>query len=180
MINPVKSFLTHGPLCFGVYNACRLLSALPSVLQFGQGRLSLVATSFYALLLLFGPCRLSEFTLAGPPCSFCNPLPFYSYNYQNRHKIIYINTHWFNTIKQFTTKPISLGTTKRIKNNKIHVITFTVFSAAKKKYNEECILKLLKLRSASKVVVLWFPLTFLLQPSCSKEWKQHDKYNFNG
>ena len=44
----------------------------------------------------------------------------------------YINTHWFNTIKQFTTKPISLGTTKRIKNNKIHVITFTVFSAAKK------------------------------------------------
>ena len=88
MINPVKSFLTHGPLCFGVYNACRLLSALPSVLQFGRGRLSLVATSFYALLLLFGPCRLSEFTLAGPPCSFCNPLPFYSYNYQNRHKII--------------------------------------------------------------------------------------------
>ena len=165
--------------CGNVYNACRLLSALPSVLQFGRGRLSLVAISFYTQLLLFGPCHLSEFTLAGPPSSFCNPLPFYSYNYQNRHNIIYINTHWFNTIKQFTTKPISLGTTKRIKNKKIHVITFTVFSAAKK-YNEEWILKLLKLRSASSVVVLWFPLTFLLQPSCSKEWKQHDKYNFIG
>ena len=40
--------------------------ALPSLSQFGQGRLSLVAISFYALSLLFGPCRLSEFTLAGP------------------------------------------------------------------------------------------------------------------
>ena len=48
-------------------NACRLLSALPSLSQFGRGRLSLVAISFYALSLLFGPCRLSEFTLAGPP-----------------------------------------------------------------------------------------------------------------
>ena len=47
-------------------NACRLLSALPSLLQFGQGRLSLVAISFYALLLLFGPCRLLEFTMGGP------------------------------------------------------------------------------------------------------------------
>ena len=47
-------------------NACRLLSALPSLSQFGQGRLSLVTISFYALSLLFGPCRLSEFTLAGP------------------------------------------------------------------------------------------------------------------
>ena len=47
-------------------NACRLLSALPSLSQFGWGRLSLVAISFYALSLLFGPCRLSEFTLAGP------------------------------------------------------------------------------------------------------------------
>ena len=34
--------------------------------QCGRGRLSLVAISFYALLLLFGPCCLSEFTLAGP------------------------------------------------------------------------------------------------------------------
>ena len=39
---------------------------LPSLLQFGQGRLSLVTISLYALSLLFGPCRLSEFTLAGP------------------------------------------------------------------------------------------------------------------
>ena len=36
-------------------NACRLLSALPSLSQFGRGRLSLVAISFYALSLLFGP-----------------------------------------------------------------------------------------------------------------------------
>ena len=47
-------------------NACRLLSALPSLSQFGQGRLSLVTISLYALSLLFGPCRLLEFTLAGP------------------------------------------------------------------------------------------------------------------
>ena len=49
--------------------ACRLLSALPSLSQFGRGRLSLVVISFYALPLLFGPCRLSEFTLAGPHCA---------------------------------------------------------------------------------------------------------------
>ena len=47
-------------------NACRLLSPLPSLSQFGRGGLSLVAISFYALSLLFGPCRLSELTLAGP------------------------------------------------------------------------------------------------------------------
>ena len=47
-------------------NACRFLSALPSPSQFGQGRLSLVAISFYALSLLFGPCCLSELTLAAP------------------------------------------------------------------------------------------------------------------
>ena len=47
-------------------NACRLLLALLSLSQFGRRRLSLVAISFYALLLLFGPCCLSEFTLAGP------------------------------------------------------------------------------------------------------------------
>ena len=52
-------------------NACCLLSALPSLSQLGQGRLSLVAISFYALLLLFGPCHLSEFTLAGPLIYFC-------------------------------------------------------------------------------------------------------------
>ena len=47
-------------------NACRLLSALPSLSQFGRGRLSLVAISFYTLSLLFGPWHLSEFTFAGP------------------------------------------------------------------------------------------------------------------
>ena len=36
----------------------------------------------------------------------------------------------------------------------MYLIAFTVFSAAKKIYNEECTLKLLKLRSASNVVVL--------------------------
>ena len=52
----------------GIYkiNACRLLSALPSLSQFGRGRLSLVTISFYALSLLFGPRGLLEFTLAGP------------------------------------------------------------------------------------------------------------------
>ena len=41
---------------------------LSLIVGFGRGRLSLalVAISFYALSLLFGPCRLSEFTLAGP------------------------------------------------------------------------------------------------------------------
>ena len=47
-------------------DACRLLSALPSLSQFGRGRLSLVVISFYPLSLLFGPWRLLEFTLAGP------------------------------------------------------------------------------------------------------------------
>ena len=47
-------------------DACRLLLALLSLWQFGRGRLSLVAISFYALWLLFGPCRLSEFTVAEP------------------------------------------------------------------------------------------------------------------
>ena len=47
-------------------NACRLLPALQSLSQFGRGRLSLVAILFYALLLLFGSCRLSELTLVGP------------------------------------------------------------------------------------------------------------------
>ena len=52
-------------------SACCLLSALPSLLQFGRGRLFLVSISFYVLSPLFGPCRLSEFTLAGPLlCSF--------------------------------------------------------------------------------------------------------------
>ena len=62
------TLLASRDFCENVFlvNACRLLSALPSLSQFGRGRLSLVAISFYALLPLFGPCRFSEFTLAGP------------------------------------------------------------------------------------------------------------------
>ena len=37
-----------------IINACRLLSALPSLLRFGRGRLSPVAISFFALSLLLG------------------------------------------------------------------------------------------------------------------------------
>ena len=49
-----------------------ILLALPSLLsQFGRGRLSLIAISFYRLSPLFGPCRLSEFTLAGPLHRLC-------------------------------------------------------------------------------------------------------------
>ena len=55
-------------------NARRLLSALPSLSQFGRGRLSLVTISFYVLSKLFGPCRLSEFTLAEPHISFSSGL----------------------------------------------------------------------------------------------------------
>ena len=47
-------------------NACCLLSALLLLSQFGQGRLSCVAISFYALSLLFQRCCLSKFTLVGP------------------------------------------------------------------------------------------------------------------
>ena len=51
-------------------NACCLLWALPSVSQFGRGRLSLVVISFYTLSRFhIMPCRLSEFTLAGPQLS---------------------------------------------------------------------------------------------------------------
>ena len=56
----------RGSLVSVFINACCLLSALPSLSQFGRGTLSLVMISFYALSLLFGPRCLSEFTLAGP------------------------------------------------------------------------------------------------------------------
>ena len=59
-----SEFLKHLMSVF--INACPLLLPLPSLSQFGRGRLSLVAISFYAMSLLFGPCHLSEFTLAGP------------------------------------------------------------------------------------------------------------------
>ena len=61
--------------CVSVFiNVCRLLSALPTLLQFGRGRLSFVTISFYVLSILFGPCRLSEFTLAGSHISFSSGL----------------------------------------------------------------------------------------------------------
>ena len=41
---------------------------LMSLSEFCGERLSFVAISFYVLSLLFGSCRLSEFTLAGPLC----------------------------------------------------------------------------------------------------------------
>ena len=40
-------------------SSCRLFSALPSLSQFGRGKLSFVAISFYALSLLFGSSRLA-------------------------------------------------------------------------------------------------------------------------
>ena len=64
--DPMSSVWILKRLVLVLINACRLLSALPSLSQFGRGRLSLVTISFCALSLLFEPCRLSEFTLAGP------------------------------------------------------------------------------------------------------------------
>ena len=78
-------------------NACRLLSALPSLLQFGRGRLSLVGISFYALSLLFGPCRLSEFTLAGPHntlTAFPHSTPMMLYMYDPVMLFHCSYTHW--------------------------------------------------------------------------------------
>ena len=46
----------------------RQFLALMSLLEFCREKLSFVAISFYALSLLFGSCRLSEFTMAGPLC----------------------------------------------------------------------------------------------------------------
>ena len=65
--NPMSPIWILKRLMSVFINACRLLSALPSLTQFGRGGLSLVAISFYVLSLLFGPCHLSEFTLARPP-----------------------------------------------------------------------------------------------------------------
>ena len=74
----VGSHVTHLNFkisCVSVFiNVCRLLSALLTLLQFGRGRLSFVTISFYMLSILFGPCRLSEFTLAGSPISFSSGL----------------------------------------------------------------------------------------------------------
>ena len=55
-------------LAVATFWAMSLVGIYPSSLsQFGRGRLSLVVISFYSVSLLFGLCRLSEFTLAGPP-----------------------------------------------------------------------------------------------------------------
>ena len=45
-------------------------SALTSLSEFCWERMSFVGISFYVLSLLFGPCRLSEFTLLGPHRSY--------------------------------------------------------------------------------------------------------------
>ena len=50
----------------GVYQCLSLIVGFAvTVVIWLRGDLSLVAISFYVLSLLFGPCRLLEFTLAG-------------------------------------------------------------------------------------------------------------------
>ena len=50
----------------GVYKCLSLIVGFAvTVVIWLRGGLSLVAISFYVLSLLFGPCRLLEFTLAG-------------------------------------------------------------------------------------------------------------------
>ena len=50
----------------GVYKCLSLIVGFAvTVVIWLRGDLSLVAISFYVLSLLFGPCRLLEFTLAG-------------------------------------------------------------------------------------------------------------------
>ena len=52
--------------CVGVYKCLSLIvGSAVTVVIWLRGSLSLVAISFYVLSLLFGPCRLLEFTLAG-------------------------------------------------------------------------------------------------------------------
>ena len=51
----------------GVYKCLSLIVGFAvTVVIWLRGGLSLVAISFYVLSLLFGPCRLLEFSLAGP------------------------------------------------------------------------------------------------------------------
>ena len=49
-----------------VYKRLSLIVGFAITVAMCRRRMSLVAISFYALSLVFGPCRLSEFTLAGP------------------------------------------------------------------------------------------------------------------
>ena len=63
-----------------------------------RGRLSLVVISFYALSLLFGPCRLSEFTLSGPryTAGFCDSivrLVLQGWIVQTLDSAIHLTTH---------------------------------------------------------------------------------------
>ena len=62
---------------------CCSPSALQSLSQFGWGRFSLVAISFYAVSLLFVSCHLTEFTLAGPLYwpSFMNLCPWLNFSW---------------------------------------------------------------------------------------------------
>ena len=50
----------------GVYKCLSLTVGFAVSVAIWPRRLSLVAISFYALSLLFGPCHVSDFTLAGP------------------------------------------------------------------------------------------------------------------
>ena len=81
------------PLVSVFINACRLLSALLSLSQFGRGRLSLVAISFYVLSLLFGPCNLSEFTAAGPLYRFAHHEPLIAQWKEQLTGILKANSH---------------------------------------------------------------------------------------
>ena len=65
-------------------NACRLLSALPSLSQFGQGRLSLVAISFYALSLLFGHVACRNLPWQGQSTTGVSSLAFGSKSVDNK------------------------------------------------------------------------------------------------
>ena len=63
---PCRLCLNFETSRIGVYKSLLLIVGFAVTVAICQGRLSLVANSFYALLLLFEPCPLSEFTPAGP------------------------------------------------------------------------------------------------------------------
>ena len=66
--SPATSRVANHP-CRGLIGS---FSALTSLSEFCWERMSFVGISFYALSLLFGPCRWSEFTLSGP--QICTPI----------------------------------------------------------------------------------------------------------
>ena len=57
----------------GVYKCLSLIVSFAVTVIIGREMLSLVAISFYAPSLLFGTCRLLEFTLPGPQVSLNSP-----------------------------------------------------------------------------------------------------------